>query len=93
MRMTELVLTGLLVMVVFVCGCALDMSSEQRKQSDKHKEIRCEEEIEITEDSPIVLTLNSSESGWVLIRHDDGDYYVIEVRSAKAKKVIGIGQK
>jgi len=93
MRAKVLILTGLLIAASFAYGCAVDMSSKGKQEPGKAiKGPSKEVEIEIEKFTPVVtVTTSDTERALALIKHDDGYYYIIDMKRATAKKVSGIG--
>jgi len=88
MRAKVLILTALLILSSFVCGCAVDMST-------KDCETYCKGELPITETETLAMSQGEpsrSQDTRVLIKHSDGHLYVISLQSATARKVSGIEQ-
>ena len=88
MRAKVLVLTALLILVGFACSCAVDMSTKGKEMPSKRCEIH---HIEKPETVPIFsMVAGESEKALVLIKHSDGYFYVVDMKSANARKVSGI---
>ncbi len=83
MRMKVLLLTGLLIMIVFYCGCAVDMSSEEQTPGETEK---------VRGEALVIKRLGAyggEDNPKALIRNDSGDLYIVEINSGTAKKVEG----
>jgi hypothetical protein len=81
----------LLLFAVFGTGCAVDMSSKKEPGRDKVIEHIAEPQGQFGPVSTVVGTTGGDrETAYVLIRHTDGQYYVINMNTGRAKKVSGI---
>lgn len=88
MRAKLLVLIALLILVSFVCSCAVDMSTKGKETPSKRCEIH---RIEKPATVPIFsMVAGEGEKALVLIKHSDGYFYVVDMKSASARKVGGI---
>ena len=84
-RIKVVVLIALLTAIAFVTGCTAIQANEDASYST----------VGTSGFEPVLAVTNSganpySENARILIRHDDGNYYIIDVKNASARKVDGI---
>ena len=93
MRIKVLALIALMIAGAFVSGCMNIQTDEESRKAIQD----CYSKIAISNFEPVLAVTgprggqrSGREKAFVLIRHDDGHYYVINMNDASAHKVGGI---
>ena len=83
------------VLLTMISGCAEEMKCNEdgkalevkRRRVPTIKEEHIETNIEYEGHEPLVVRCNSDEIVKILLKHQDGNYYLIDVRNGDVKKI------